>query len=133
MAKRQKLANVSPKILAAYRAGEIGLDCAMAHAVTDDGKRQNKVFKSLSGYHATDADASRSAITEGEIDATDGRVRFVTLEACENAGGGSNGRTARVSDAHQVARGRLPFVIVRQTRRLGVETTRHPQLKPACG
>jgi ParB family chromosome partitioning protein len=59
----------------------------MAYAVTDDIKRQEKVFKSLSTYHANDADSIRGALTDGEIDATDKRVRFVTLQAYEQAGG----------------------------------------------
>jgi ParB family transcriptional regulator, chromosome partitioning protein len=85
--KRLKLANVSPKIIASYREGDIDLECVMAYAVTDDVKRQERVFKSLSGYRGSDADSIRGALTEDEITARDKRVRFVTLKAYEKAGG----------------------------------------------
>jgi ParB family transcriptional regulator, chromosome partitioning protein len=85
--QRLKLARVAPSILKAYRSGETDLECVMAFAVTDDAKAQVRMWKSLSAHHRRDADHIRSALTEGDIDAADRRVRFVTLEAYESAGG----------------------------------------------
>ena len=44
--QRLKLSRVSPKLIAAYRKGEM-LDCLMAFAVSDDHKQQEKVWKEL--------------------------------------------------------------------------------------
>jgi ParB family chromosome partitioning protein len=85
--QRLKLARVAPAILQAYRNDEIDLACVMAYAVTNDAKAQMKVWKSLPAYRRDDAGGVRAALTEMEIDATDRRVRFVTLEAYELAGG----------------------------------------------
>ncbi|MGH9721504.1 MAG: ParB/RepB/Spo0J family partition protein [Bryobacteraceae bacterium] len=85
--KRMKLARVSPLILQAYRDDKISLECVMAFAVTDDHKRQERFWKTAQASQKTDARAIRRALTEGEIDASDRRVRFVTLKAYEEAGG----------------------------------------------
>lgn len=85
--QRLKLARVAPAILKAYREGDTDLDCVMAFAVTDDAKAQLKLWKSLPA-HLRDSDRHiRDALTEGEIDASHRRVRFVTLAAYEAAGG----------------------------------------------
>lgn len=84
---RMKLARVSPVILKAYREDKTNLESVMAFAVTDDHKRQERFWKSCQASQRTDARAIRRALTEGEIDASDRRVRFVTLKAYEDAGG----------------------------------------------
>jgi ParB family transcriptional regulator, chromosome partitioning protein len=84
--RRLKLANVSPKLIAAYRNGEMTLQHVMAFAVTDDHEAQERVWGELADC-GTDPDDIRSVLTEQEITATDRRVRFVTLQAYEKAGG----------------------------------------------
>ena len=44
--KRMKLARVAPELLAEYRSEGMTLECLMAYTVTDDHRRQLKVFKS---------------------------------------------------------------------------------------
>src|SRR5712664_2441716 len=85
--KRLKLARVSPAIIQAYRDGKTTLDCLMAFAVIDDHKRQEKLWKSCPAWMRTSAVRNRATPTENEIDASDRRVRFVTLKAYEKAGG----------------------------------------------
>src|SRR5439155_606918 len=85
--QRMKLARVSPVILAAYRDDKTNLACIMAFAVIDDHKRQEKFWKTCQAWQRTDARNIRRALTEGEVDASDRRVRFVTLKAYEKAGG----------------------------------------------
>ena len=45
--QRLKLAVVSPKLIAAYRKGEMSLDCLMAFTVADDHRQQEKIWKAL--------------------------------------------------------------------------------------
>ncbi|MGH6678362.1 MAG: ParB/RepB/Spo0J family partition protein [Bradyrhizobium sp.] len=84
--KRLKLARVSPVVFTAYRDGELTLEQVQAFAVSDDHGAQERVFADLSQWN-DDADTIRDALTEGDIAATDKRVRFVTLPAYEAAGG----------------------------------------------
>lgn len=85
IAQRMKLGRLSPVILDAYRNGEIDLECAQAFALSDDHAAQERVFTDTSWN--CNAYAVRRALTEGEIRATDKRVRFVGLDAYESAGG----------------------------------------------
>jgi ParB family chromosome partitioning protein len=84
--QRLRLARVSPTVFAAYREGKLTLEQVQAFAVSDDHAAQERVLADLSEWN-DDADTIRSALTEGEITASDKRVRFVTLEAYEAAGG----------------------------------------------
>lgn len=84
--KRLKLGRLSPKILRAYRNGEIGLEQAQAFTLTDDRKTQERVLESLSEYNRR-PDVIRRALTEGEIPSSDKRVRFVGIAAVAEAGG----------------------------------------------
>jgi ParB family transcriptional regulator, chromosome partitioning protein len=84
--QRLRLARVSPEIFAAYREGRLNLEQVQAFAVSDDHAAQERVFADLSDWN-DDADSIRSALTEGEITATDRRARFVSLAAYESAGG----------------------------------------------
>ncbi len=85
--RRLKLANVSPRLLADYRADTVTLDQLMALAITDDHTAQEVAF-----YDAPDwqrgPHALRERLTEREIDACHAQVRFVGLDAYEAAGGG---------------------------------------------
>jgi len=84
--QRLRLARVSPAILSAYREGTLTLEQVQAFSVSDDHAAQDRVLEDLPDWN-DDPDAIRGALTEGEITATDRRVRFVTLEAYEAAGG----------------------------------------------
>src|SRR5207245_10563946 len=79
--KRMKLARVAPQLLAEYRGDGMTLECLMAFTVTDDHRRQLKVFKSLQGWQKDDPSAIRAALTETMIDASSKLARFVGLDA----------------------------------------------------
>ena len=85
--KRLKLGRVSPAILDAYRAGQLGLEQVQAFAVSDDTQAQDRVFASIGVGHRANRIAIRRALTEGEIPSTDPRLRFIGLDAYEAAGG----------------------------------------------
>lgn len=84
--QRMRLARVSPAILSAYREGTLTLEQVQAFAVSDDHAAQDRVLEDLPDWN-DEPETIRSALTEGEITATDKRVRFITLEAYEAAGG----------------------------------------------
>ena len=83
---RLRLGRVSPAILDAYRAGELNLGQVQAFTLSDDHTAQERVWTGLSRHDGSPG-AIRRALTEGEIPATDKRVRFIGLEAYEDAGG----------------------------------------------
>src|SRR5271166_1729643 len=85
--KRMKLARVAPQLLAEYRSEGITLECLMAFTVTDDHRRQLKVFKSLQDWQKEDPTAIRSALTEKMVEASSKLARFVGLDAYVVAGG----------------------------------------------
>lgn len=85
--KRMKLARVAPQLLAEYRNDGMTLECLMAYTISDDHRRQLKVFKSLQNWHKDDPREIRAALTEKMIDAKDKLAQFVGLEAYEAAGG----------------------------------------------
>lgn len=85
--KRLKLARVSPILIAAYREGDMTLQHIMAFTVTDDHEQQERAWNELSEWQKTDPDNIREMLTESEVTAADRRVKFVTLEAYEKAGG----------------------------------------------
>ena len=87
--QRLKLANVSAKIIAAYRKGELDLECIMAFAVTDDHKAQERVWKAWRSYpeYQREAENIRAMLTEQHIDADSKLALFVTVKAYEKAGG----------------------------------------------
>ncbi len=86
--RRLKLANVSPRLLADYRADAVTLDQLMALAITDDHAAQEAAFYDSPQWQRS-PQALREHLTSNEIDATrDALVRFVGTEAYEAAGGG---------------------------------------------
>jgi ParB family chromosome partitioning protein len=87
--KRMKLARVAPQLLAEYRNEGITLECLMAFTVSDDHRRQLKVFKSLQDWQKDDPSAIRAALTEKMIDASSKLARFVGLDVYTAAGGAS--------------------------------------------
>ena len=84
--KRMKLGRVSPAILDVYRKGEIGLDLVQAFAISDDIEAQERIWNDLPAWDMHPRTIKR-ALTEGEIPASDKRVKLVGLDAYEAAGG----------------------------------------------
>jgi ParB family chromosome partitioning protein len=86
VSKLLKLARVSPKIIKAYRNGDLTLECVMAFTVTDDHEAQEKVLEAFNPDR-NDARDIRDSLTEHDVAVTDKRVKFVSLKAYEKAGG----------------------------------------------
>ncbi|WP_368994578.1 ParB N-terminal domain-containing protein [Citrobacter freundii] len=86
--RRLKLANVSPRLLADYRAEAVNLDQLMALAITDDHAAQESAFYDAPTWQRSPHNL-RDRLTEREIDAyRHPLVRFVGLDSYEQAGGG---------------------------------------------
>ncbi|MBB4596446.1 ParB/Srx family N-terminal domain-containing protein [Xanthomonas arboricola] len=86
--RRLKLANVSPRLLADYRAEAVTLDQLMALAITDDHTAQETAFYDAPTWQRNPSQL-RDRLTEREIDAyRHPLVRFVGLDSYEAAGGG---------------------------------------------
>ncbi|MDN7439377.1 ParB/RepB/Spo0J family partition protein [Burkholderia cepacia] len=85
--RRLKLANVSPRLLADYRAGAATLEQLMVLTITDDHAAQEAAFYGAPEWQRG-ASALRDRLTEREINASHPLVRFVGLDAYTAAGGG---------------------------------------------
>jgi ParB family transcriptional regulator, chromosome partitioning protein len=86
--RRLRLANVSPRLLADYRAEAVSLDQLMALAITDDHTAQESAFYDAPTWQRNPSQL-RDRLTEREIDAyRHPLVRFVGLDTYEAAGGG---------------------------------------------
>ncbi len=85
--RRLKLANVSPRLLADYRAGAVTLEQLMALTITDDHAAQESAFYGAPEWQRG-ASALRERLTEREIDATHPLVRFAGLDALHGGGRG---------------------------------------------
>ncbi|SAK81936.1 nuclease [Caballeronia ptereochthonis] len=85
--RRLKLANVSPRLIADYRAGVVTLEQLMALTITDDHAAQEAAFYGAPEWQRSPS-ALRDRLTEREIDATHPLVCFVGLDAYTVAGGG---------------------------------------------
>ena len=86
--RRLKLANVSPRLMADYRADAVTLDQLMALAIIDDHGAQESAFYDAPTWQRQPS-ALRERLTEREIDAyRHPLVRFIGLDAYEQAGGG---------------------------------------------
>ena len=86
--RRLKLANVSPRLMADYRADVVTLDQLMALSITDDHAAQESAFYDAPTWQRQPS-ALRDRLTEREIDAhRHPLVRFVGLDTYEQAGGG---------------------------------------------
>ena len=86
--RRLKLANVSPRLMADYRADAVSLDQLMALAITDDHAAQEAAYYDAPQWQRHPPHL-RERLTEREIDAyRHPLVRFVGLDSYEAAGGG---------------------------------------------
>ncbi len=83
--QRLALAQLSPRIRAAYRRGELTLDVARAFCIGDH-EAQERVFKGLA-KPITSAHAVRSALTQGRTPLNDRLALFVGVDAYTAAGG----------------------------------------------
>lgn len=85
--RRMKLASVSPKLMAQFREGQIGLDCLMVLASIDDHEQQEQTWAGMPAWNRR-PDYLRQLLTQGEIESDrDPVARYVTLKAYEKAGG----------------------------------------------
>jgi ParB family chromosome partitioning protein len=85
--QRLRLGNADPKLLKEYRAENLTLDCLTAFAITDDRKRQMKVYRSLKDSGSLNPRAIRAALTEEMAEAGSKLAKFVGLDAYREAGG----------------------------------------------
>jgi ParB family transcriptional regulator, chromosome partitioning protein len=86
--RRLKLANVSPRLLADYRADIVTLDQLMALAITDDHAAQEAAFYESPQWQRS-PEALRDHLTHEEIEAgKDALATYVGTDAYEAAGGG---------------------------------------------
>lgn len=84
--QRLKLARVSPKLLDLYREGEMVLEHLEAFTLTDDHEKQETTWSELSHWQKN-ARHIKAMLTQTKVSAQDDRVKFVTLEAYQEAGG----------------------------------------------
>ena len=83
--QRLRLGALSPRIIAAYRGGDLTLDQIMAYAITDDHARQEQALEGLSSNAGTYL--IRRTLTEAKVPASDRRACFVGIEPYVEAGG----------------------------------------------
>ncbi|HRE42406.1 MAG TPA: ParB/RepB/Spo0J family partition protein [Terricaulis sp.] len=86
VARRAKLARVSPRLIAALRNGEIDPDQLAALALSDDHAAQERAFFDAPEWART-PDRLRAHITQAHVPDTDKLVRFVGIDAYRTAGG----------------------------------------------
>ncbi|WP_454872522.1 ParB N-terminal domain-containing protein [Paraburkholderia xenovorans] len=84
--RRLKLANVSPRLMADYRGGDVTLEQLMALTITDDHGAQEAAFYDAPHWQRGSA-ALRERLIAREISAAHPLARFVGLDAYEAAGG----------------------------------------------
>lgn len=85
--QRLKLARVSPKLLAAYREGGMTLEQLEAFTVSDDFKKQEKVWKAVAGTYNRYPANIRQMLTETKVSVTSQKGSFIGEEAYVAAGG----------------------------------------------
>jgi ParB family chromosome partitioning protein len=83
--QRMRLSAVSPRLIEAYRNGEMGFEQLVAFALIDDHARQEAIYDRLS--YSRDPVTIRRMLTETNVAATDRRAVFVGHEAYTEAGG----------------------------------------------
>jgi ParB family chromosome partitioning protein len=71
--QRLRLADVSPRLIAAYRKGEMTLQHVMAFTVSDDHAAQERVWSSLPEWQKDDPSIIRDCLAEREA----ARVRWI--------------------------------------------------------
>lgn len=84
--RRLKLARVSPKLRAMFRAGELTLEHMMAFAVSDDHTHQEETWAGLAEWNRNPRDI-RTVLTREAVALSNSLARFVTEETYVAAGG----------------------------------------------
>ena len=85
--QRLKLVTVSEKLLDIYAEDGMTLEQLMAFTVSADHARQEQVWESIQHSWSKEPYQIRRMLTENTVRAADRRVRFVTIETYEEAGG----------------------------------------------
>ena len=85
--QRLKLVSVSEKLLDLYAEDGMTLEQLMAFTVSADPARQEQVWEAIEHSWSKEPYQIRRMLTENTVRASDRRVRFVTIEAYEEAGG----------------------------------------------
>jgi ParB family chromosome partitioning protein len=86
VARRLKLARVSPRLLEALKRDEVALDQLAALAVVDDHAAQEKAFFDAPDWART-PDRLRAQVCQAHVPETDKLARFVGLDDYQAAGG----------------------------------------------
>ncbi|MEZ5994173.1 MAG: ParB/RepB/Spo0J family partition protein [Hyphomonadaceae bacterium] len=86
VARRLKLARVSPRLIEALKRNEVTLDQLAALAVVDDHAAQEKAFFDAPDWART-PERLRAQVCQAHVPETDKLARFVGLNAYQDAGG----------------------------------------------
>ncbi|WP_235902061.1 hypothetical protein [Ochrobactrum quorumnocens] len=86
MTRRLALARVAPELIDLYRKDEISTYHLKAFSITDDHAQQVEVWNSLNQYDPHPSSIRRH-LTEAEIALSAKIMRFIGVEAYEQAGG----------------------------------------------
>jgi len=125
--RRLKLANVSPRLMADYRADAVTLDQLMALAITDDHTAQEAAFYEAPTWQRHPSNL-RERLTEREIDAyRHPLVRFVGLDTYEAAGGGVRRDLFAEGDAGMYLTDAALLERLAQDRLAGIAATVHAE------
>lgn len=85
--RRMRLSTVSPKLMAQFREGKVGLDCLMVLASVDEHERQEQAWAGLDSWNRH-PEHLRRILTQDEIESDRSPVaKYVTVKAYEKAGG----------------------------------------------
>ena len=85
--QRLRLASVSPKLHDVYADDGMTLEQLMAFSVTADQARQEQVWDNVNRSGNDEPYQIRRMLTENTVRVSDRRVRFIALDAYEQAGG----------------------------------------------
>ncbi|MGE0315874.1 MAG: ParB/RepB/Spo0J family partition protein [Lautropia sp.] len=85
--RRLRLARISPRLVADFRAGSVDLDQLMALAIIEDHEAQETAYYSASEWNRSPRDL-RARLTKEDVPATDPRAVFIGEAAYRAAGGG---------------------------------------------
>ena len=84
--QRLKLAAVSPRLIAEYRAAEMTLEQLMAFTISDDRQAQEQFWFDSPSFDRS-PETIRKYLTRAHVEGADRRARFVGAKAYEEAGG----------------------------------------------
>jgi len=85
--QRLKLAGVAPEVMAAFRNGDMSLECVMAFTIAKDPARQIEVLKSVSQEYQMQAYSIRQKLLGSSSSGNSKFAKFVGLAAYKKAGG----------------------------------------------